>query len=439
MELAVEPNRSLREHRALSRAGRSTKSPYGKTPSKTMQKHAGENEFDQMLDQALGYLNFSIGSEDKAFLASLNFVFAELESREFVSTSETKSKSPRRNTDRPPLYQQVADALRHRLICLKESNSTFADSNQATRVLDLVFDHVVPGYFQNHQELYFHRSPDNTFNAFFVGRICEAVLSSKPLELDANGMLKAVAAKLNDYIGHRPVPALESQKVEPYPGEWIRPIPIFVKGVGVAHGKYRQILEGALQILEKTDSGILDIAQFSIDQLEEVAIDPRAYDFDHPINRRPNFHFGQWSEQQISNDGYFNRFIVHEVTLDSLLERVETEKDVPRDELMVEAAAALAGTILMAAGISGRGPGAYESEMSLSDLLPRIAQYRDEFYEFVLQLMSPQHRQRIDRESETRHQSFGAVATTSQQSFVVGAFRSDGTHPLGHDLCSDGL
>ena len=53
--------------------------------------------------------------------------------------------------------------------------------------------------------------------------------------------------------------------------------------------------------------------------MTELAVDPRAFDFDHPINQRPNHHFGQWDDDTISLDGYFERFIFHAVTLEALL------------------------------------------------------------------------------------------------------------------------
>ncbi len=57
--------------------------------------------------------------------------------------------------------------------------------------------------------------------------------------------------------------------------------------------------------------------------MDELAIDSRAFDFDHPINQRPNHHFGQWDERQIDGSGFFRRFIVHQVTLDALLDWAE--------------------------------------------------------------------------------------------------------------------
>ena len=40
--------------------------------------------------------------------------------------------------------------------------------------------------------------------------------------------------------------------------------------------------------------------------------------------------------------------------------------------------------LLMAAGVSGWGPGAHDSATTLAVLLPRIARYRDAFYEGLI-------------------------------------------------------
>ena len=51
---------------------------------------------------------------------------------------------------------------------------------------------------------------------------------------------------------------------------------------------------------------------------------------------------------------------------------------------MFEAAAVLAGTILMASGTTGNGPDCHNSDVTLSNLLPLIAAYRDQYYEGLL-------------------------------------------------------
>ncbi len=110
----------------------------------------------------------------------------------------------------------------------------------------------------------------------------------------------------------------------------------------------------------------------------------RAYDHAHPVNRRPNYVFGEWDPHHIDNQGRYRRFVVRKITLDALLDRVENPGPLDRGELLWEAAAVLAGVVLMASGVSGWGPSAHDSVTTLGVLLPRIARYRDAFYEQLL-------------------------------------------------------
>src|SRR5205085_3243752 len=110
---------------------------------------------------------------------------------------------------------------------------------------------------------------------------------------------------------------------------------------------------------------LLEAAWFDPQRLDELAFDPRAYDFNHPANKRPNYHFGQWDPHHIDNTGHYRRFVVQQVTLDGLLTRVNEDSDLPRDQRLLEAAAVLAGTILMASGTSGAGPDTHDSSVTL--------------------------------------------------------------------------
>src|SRR5690606_34230945 len=177
-------------------------------------------------------------------------------------------------------------------------------------------------------------------------------------------IIGSAIGRLNDYIGHRPVAVLETQKLEPYPHEWVRPIPIYVRGAGVSVGYFMRVVELALDFLKSAPEDVLTPAQFHFDQMEELAIDPRAYDFDHPVNKRPNYHFGQWDPHSIDQHGRYNRFVIQEVTLDALMSRLDESNTSSWEELEVEAAAVLAGTILMASGTSGSGPGVYDSTVN---------------------------------------------------------------------------
>ncbi len=113
------------------------------------------------------------------------------------------------------------------------------------------------------------------------------------------------------------------------------------------------------------------------DLLDEVALDLRAYDHGHPVNRRPNYVFGECDPHHIDDKGRY-----------SPLRRPQDHPRRPhgprRDrpargdpaERLAEGAAVLAGTMLMAAGVSGWGPAPHDSVTTLAVLLPRIARYR---------------------------------------------------------------
>ncbi len=74
-----------------------------------------------------------------------------------------------------------------------------------------------------------------------------------------------------------------------------------------------------------------------------------------------------------------------------------------------EAASVLAGTILMASGISGWGPGAYTSDITLHSLMKPIATYRDAYYEDRLEQITGKHAERLASEQKLRRQPFGAA------------------------------
>ena len=396
---------------------------------------------DACADQVLGYINFSEGNHDASTYRALDQLFASelaattecesdgdldphnveqaaetIEREDVAKGSDTEDDV---DSDNPPYAaQRVHHLLKRRLNQLQTTSDVFRDSTQASTTLRIVFEHLLPRYQQQHADLIFGRSPNFLFNSFFIARAIETVLR----EINTTGtaartdrsLSDATFEKLNDYLGHRPIATLETRRVEPYREEWIRPIPVYVQGAGLATGCYHDVVERALKYLSQTDDTLLHAAHFDPDRLEELAIDPRAFDFDHPANKRPNYHFGQWDEHSVDNDGYFHRFVIHDVTLAALMDRVNRVADDPdqpidRDEALSEAGAVLAGTILMAAGVSGRGPGAFDSETTLSSLLPIIARYRDQFYTDLLARLPERHRRRLQGELKVRQQPFGAA------------------------------
>ncbi len=356
-----------------------------------------EEQIASQSERILGYLNFSSGAEDLTVLAQLNELFAWLQ-----------GNAP--PDDSTPVWKRLQRHLEQHLSRLSESSTALRDSQQAARVIALTFEHVLPVYYEHHRDLLFHKTAEQLFNAFFIGRIFEVVLQLQGSNDDPVSLALLAIDQLNDYIGHRPVATLESRKLEPYEHEWVRPIPLYVRGAGVIFGEQAEVIQSAIDHLSSTNSDIRFSAHFDPELLDELALDPRSFDFDHPINKRPNYHFGQWDERHIDGKGHFRRFVIHGVTLESLCRRVwENKGDIPHDQLVYEAGAVLAGTILMSSGISGWGPGAYDSTVTLNLLLPKIARYRDEFYEDLLARTPAEHQKRLVEEAELRQQPFGAA------------------------------
>lgn len=354
---------------------------------------------EEVLDKVLGYLNFSSGQHDPKFFSNLDLIFRHCDATKPVDHDNA-------------LVDRVAELLRERLHHLKKSNDTFRDSVQAENILNLVFEDFLPAWLLHHRDLFHHQSRNSLFNSFLTARVIETITAKASQSDSPHEIISQSIGLLNDHIGHRPVATLTSQKIEPYTNEWVRPIPVYIKDAGVCLGKYETLARIAVEVLYATDPTILRAAQFDPDHLEELAIDPRSFDFDHPVNKRPNHHFGTWDEHIVDNRGYYTRFIIHQVTLDSLLQRIDEladNDDYDQDEITFEAAAALAGTMLMGSGISGGAPGAYDSNTSLGSLLPTIAGYRDAFYDSLIKQINPKHRQHLEKESQVKKQIFGGV------------------------------
>jgi hypothetical protein len=386
----------------------------------------GHEELDRAVPSAglLGYLNFSDGRSDPRWQKQLNDAFALL--------AETGESEP---------WRALAEWLTTCASVLQDSGATaFRDVQQARGVL-AVFPAVLAAYRRHHVDLLFHQSDRDLFQPFFLARVFEAILAQGPPWEDQQRIVQGAVAKLNDFVGHRPIAILETRpRGEPYDHERVRPIPLYLRGAGVAHGRYHDIVHRALEILEGAEPAIQIEAGFDPRLLDELAVDPRAYDHAHPANRRPNYVFGEWDPHQLDGQGRFRRYVVRQVTLDALLDYIERragsgragcvnppsdslgpekgtgplESRVPspfpdRDELLFEAAAVLAGTILMATGISGASPTSHDSSATLAALMPGIARYRDAFYVHLMQALPDAHATRLREEQAATRQPFGAA------------------------------
>ncbi len=230
-------------------------------------------QFNADLTQVLGYLNFSAGKPDNKTLSALNRLYGRA--------------VPRTPFEGLPAYLQIYQWLGDMLGRLPTTSSAFSDCTQAKATLELVWMEFLPAYLDFHRDLLFHQEGEGLFNGFFLGRAIEAVLlQGSPWE-DKQRIVAGALDTINDFVGHRPVAVLEGRRLEPYPHEWSRPMPLFIVGAGVTTGPYWQIITQAIEILRKCDSNLLHRAQFDLDMLDELALDMRAYDFDHPSTVDP--------------------------------------------------------------------------------------------------------------------------------------------------------
>ena len=252
---------------------------------------ATENEIHAILDQVLGYLNFSSGNHDDRFFSNLNDLFLVFNSADASEAFANVRTTDSQQTTPLSLVRRVRFALANRLAKNKESNPVFRDATQANLVIELTFDKILPAYRKHHRDLLFHQSDELLCNSFFVGRVVESILTREIPLGKTDEIVESSINALNNFLGHRPVATLESQQIEPYQHEWIRPVPIYIQNAGVAFGRYEQITKQALEILRETSPHILRAAHFDPTKLSELAIDPRAFDFDHPINQRPQSPF----------------------------------------------------------------------------------------------------------------------------------------------------
>jgi hypothetical protein len=339
-------------------------------------------------------LNFSAGKPDAKFQGQLHAAYRLAGQR----------------TDRAPTATELADLLDEQLNAMHEGGgSAFGDVTQARSVIRAALRQLPAAYRQHHADLFAARTDVDLFAPFFLARACEAVLASRG-EAGNGDLTPAALRRLNDYVGYRPVAVLENRRAgEVYDHERFRPVPVYLRGVGVATGPYQGVVLAALAILSETSADLLDEAQFDPNLLDELAYDPRPYDHNHPANKRPNHIFGEWDPDHIDGQGRYRRFIVRQTTLDALLARIADAQPIQRDERRFDVAAVLAGTILMASSLNGRGPNVHDSTATLSTIVPGIARMRDEFYRQLLARQTGPRAERLRREAEATRQPFGGT------------------------------
>jgi hypothetical protein len=342
----------------------------------------------------LGYLNFSDGRPDPKFQKGLDLAFRALD----TASSENPAN-------------EVASWLLEEADKLQASGApAFSDLSQARTVIELAFRKFPKIYRRNCEDLLQHHPDRQLFTSLFMSRICETILAQHGPWDEEERIFTGALSQFNDFIGHRPIALLETrQQTEYYPKEKIRPVPIYLRGVGSGYGPYQAIVDEAIRILENTPDELCHEAWFRISRLDELCLDTRAYDHNHPANRRPNYLFGEWDPHQIDNKGFYRRFVVRQTVLDSLVRSTQSTADTGEAHTLLEAGAVLAGTILMASGMSGEGPNTHDSDSKLSTLVPKIARYRDNFYRTLLDSLSGIQANRLRSEAQRLRQPFGGI------------------------------
>ena len=191
------------------------------------------------------------------------------------ATRTTSSVGSKRSIA-PPAWLRLRDLLTSELAELAGRAPGFESAHQAAAVLPLVFEQLLPAYRRFHGDLVAHQSDEGLFRPFFIAKACQAVLREGPPWTESERIVAGAVGWLNDFLGHRPVAVLRTaQKIEPYPHEWVCPIPLYLEGVGVAVGQYHDLVTAALDVLRRTDERVLTQAQFDPELLSELTLDPR--------------------------------------------------------------------------------------------------------------------------------------------------------------------
>jgi len=347
---------------------------------------------DELIEELLSYINLSGGAHDPAFARKLNRLCDHLGG--------------------VGCWNDVGQLLGDSLESLADTSPALADSRQAATVLELVFDGLAPLYQLHHQDLLYHLDLFDREQPFLLVKMFEAILEQGPEWDDVETILESALATLNDFLGYRPVAVLENdQFCEPYPHERYRPAPLYLAGAGAAAGPYQDLVARTIEVLDLTPGELLNIAHFDPSHLDELAVDLRAHDHLHPVNKRTTYMFGEWDPHQIDTKGFYRRFILRQIILDALIDwtRVMVADGADPGEVLEDTAIVLAGTVLMASAISGAGPDTHDSSVSLTTLLPVVARLRDAFYEFHIERAEGERAQWLAELASRTQQPFGHV------------------------------
>lgn len=344
----------------------------------------------QRVREVLGYLNFSNGTPDPSFAESFSALWAAAQT--------------------PDGCNGLYAALVAEIDRLSTSTDAFRNSDQAHSILRLVYEKLFPAYRDFHADLLFHVSEERLDQPFLLVRMIESVLAQGPPWTEEERVVSRALERLNDFVGFRPVATLENGlRSEPYAHERFRPLPLYIRGAGVAAGPYQELIEQTIRFLRETPVEVMREAHFDLDRIDELAVDIRAHDHTHPVNKRTNYMFGEWDPHVIDTSGFYRRFIIRQMILDAMLSWMDAHQDMPEEERYYDASAVLCGTMLMASAISGCGPDTHDSTVTLTSLLPRVARQRDTFYDRLLSEATGERRERLMMTAEKTQQPFGHV------------------------------
>ena len=100
----------------------------------------------------------------------------------------------------------------------------------------------------------------------------EAVLAVRSeSEIPKDQLAVAAVARLNYFVGYRPVPVLENRLAgEVYDHERFCPVPLYLRGVGVAAGPYQDLVRAASDIAAAADPKFAGNTQFSLRSWDSI-------------------------------------------------------------------------------------------------------------------------------------------------------------------------
>lgn len=159
------------------------------------------------LPKVVGYLNFSNGRPDLRFQKAWN---------------EAQHATYGLNQQEP--WTLLSNTIVKEMKTLAEQGgSAFQDLTQARTVLSHLTLHLIPRYRSFHQDTLGHLKDHELFQPLMVVRMLECLLQQTSHFDDIEKTITHTIAKLNDFLGYRPVATLENKQLgEAYPHERFR-------------------------------------------------------------------------------------------------------------------------------------------------------------------------------------------------------------------------